>query len=185
MNPGLLKFCFIGFSVMLLALPEILLGSLGLAFPVVAPLVLYFVLAGEGRIGIWTAIGAGCWLDLVYGRFFPISVFALSALALTGWLFKQRSEGIMMPVGLILPAFVSLLAAEAVWAAGGMYGGTWSLTDVLLQTGMAIFLASLGTASAVAVGLLMDRAANLLGIDMAIEQPRSAARRTRGLALRK
>lgn len=176
MPRGLIQFIFIATALLLLPLPELFLGAVGVPLPLAAPLVFCLTAAAGYRAGAVSAIGLGVWFDLLYGRDFPVSVWALLAVVLVASL--QHREHPDHRLALTLPAFLALLAGEAVWALGVMPPDP-VFAELLRLAGGVIGLAAFGTAAALGLSWLLDHTAWQLGLECSAI-PHPAARTRQG-----
>lgn len=155
-------------AVIAVTLPEVWLGNLGFALPLTV-IPVFFASAQYGwRTGACWAFLAGCWVDLLYGRDFPISLPALLAAVLATWT-RQHDRGISDPLEAAVSAWYATAAAELVWTVGVWNSGEMTLPQSVLYLCWQSFIGGIVTCCGF---LLLDVISDKLGIIRLSAAPR-------------
>lgn len=178
MKNGTLQFWFLTTVFLILALPELLAGAIGLAVPLVAPLVFYVTLVYNWRVGLTAALVAAVFLDLGLGRSFPWSLAVFPVVAGVAWCFRRGGGSFPELPDMIVPALVSLGAGELVWSMLEWLEHP-GLAGFWLAAGGLVVGALAGTVIAFFMTWILDAVARQLGLPQVLVRDRSALGRSR------
>ncbi len=109
---------------------ELSFGAFGFLLPFTL-IPIYFAAATYGWLeGASCAVLTGVWIDLNYGREFPITMFAMLAMVVVIWLFL-REHGFSELSDAVISIFCSVLMAEFIISVGEFFDGVLSLSNMV------------------------------------------------------
>lgn len=139
-----MKFWLLAIAILLCSLPELWFGAYGLVLPLTLVPVFFAAVSYGWFTGALCALGTGIWLDLIFGRSFPISIpaFLMQVLVIWGML---RDRGVPELPDVILPAIASTAAAELVWLLGEFCNQPLSLSNLGIACCLFIWQSTIGS----------------------------------------
>ena len=172
MSIGRIRNLFLVTVLFLVSLLEIFCGNFGVVLPLTPALLVYLTLVYGWQTGLAAALATGVWMDLVYGRSFPVLIPAFFMLVAVAW--SGRRRGVVELPDVILPALGAIGVYEGVLLIAGLAGdGTAAVWELILQ---GVWQTALGGVMVFFLSYFLDKLADRLGLPQCVPEHGTALR---------
>ncbi len=172
-----MKFWLLAVAVLICSLPELWLGAFGFILPLTLIPVFFAAVSYGWFAGALCALCTGIWLDLIFGRAFPVSVPALMLGVVNCYLWL-KNRGIPDLPDAIVPSCIFSASAEFIWTVGLEWGDSFSAKVFFQAAGFFLWQGALGAVICFAGFCLVTVCAERLGVPAAAANPVKKQRRT-------